>query len=74
MIGQIRGRVFELRLLDHVLDLEEAAAETAVGRLGVEHAVGGDRLAFDHLGGDHRALRFVEDVASSASGRDLRRR
>ena len=66
--GEIRRGFFGLRLLNHVVDLEEAAVES-VGGFGIDDAVGRDHFAFDYLRGDYGTLFLVEDVGHGFVGR-----
>ena len=69
--GEVRGRVFGLGLLDHVLDFEQAIAEAAVDGLYVEDAVGRDHFAFDDLSRENGALGLIEDFDHLFEAGDL---
>src|SRR5205814_8857134 len=59
--GEVRRRLFRLRLLHHVANFEQATVES-IGRLRIEYAVGRNHLPFDHLRRDHAALLLVEHI------------
>ncbi len=71
MMARFDGDCFELGLLHQVVDFEQAAIVASGDGLGVEHAVGGDGGALDHLRRQHRASGLVVDFDHLLEARHL---
>ena len=62
MMARFDGASSNSGFLDQVADFEQTAVVLAGNGLGVEHAVGRNRVTLDHLGGQHRTSGFVVDL------------
>ena len=70
--GEVRWRIFQPGLFDHVLNFKQPPAKLALHRLDFEDAVSRDARSVDLHGGNHRGLYLFENIHHLLEARDFR--